>query len=119
MFVLLFVFVVCVYQCEAILFIFFFKQNTAYEMRISDWSSDVCSSDLDRIGKPHITIKNMAIFSIFSNLPLPATPSFKRPKDLVYASDEKPPGLTLFRSEERRVGKECVSTCRSRGSPYH
>src|SRR3546814_1518102 len=29
---------------------FFFKQKTAYEMRISDWSSDVCSSDLDRIG---------------------------------------------------------------------
>src|SRR3546814_1861033 len=28
------------------LFIFFFKQKTAYEMRISDWSSDVCSSDL-------------------------------------------------------------------------
>src|SRR3546814_4526842 len=31
-----------------VLFIFFFKQKTAYEMRISDWSSDVCSSDLDR-----------------------------------------------------------------------
>src|SRR3546814_6653822 len=32
-------------------FIFFFKQKTAYEMRISDWSSDVCSSDLiDRFG---------------------------------------------------------------------
>src|SRR3546814_8672987 len=30
----------------AIIFIFFFKQKTAYEMRISDWSSDVCSSDL-------------------------------------------------------------------------
>src|SRR3546814_7438744 len=30
------------------LFVFFFKQKTAYEMRISDWSSDVCSSDLDR-----------------------------------------------------------------------
>src|SRR3546814_6674239 len=30
-------------------FVFFFKQNTAYEMRISDWSSDVCSSDLLRI----------------------------------------------------------------------
>src|SRR3546814_9551444 len=29
-----------------VLFIFFFKQKTAYEMRISDWSSDVCSSDL-------------------------------------------------------------------------
>src|SRR3546814_3740209 len=29
---------------------FFFKQNTAYEMRISDWSSDVCSSDLEETG---------------------------------------------------------------------
>src|SRR3546814_4927536 len=29
---------------------FFFKQKTAYEMRISDWSSDVCSSDLDGVG---------------------------------------------------------------------
>src|SRR3546814_9701314 len=33
--------------CVCFLFIFFFKQKTAYEMRISDWSSDVCSSDLD------------------------------------------------------------------------
>src|SRR3546814_14086779 len=33
--------------------IFFFKQKTAYEMRISDWSSDVCSSDLDGTPKPH------------------------------------------------------------------
>src|SRR3546814_5417597 len=32
-----------------VLFFFFFKQKTAYEMRISDWSSDVCSSDLERI----------------------------------------------------------------------
>src|SRR3546814_8381051 len=31
-------------------FVFFFKQKTAYEMRISDWSSDVCSSDLARLG---------------------------------------------------------------------
>src|SRR3546814_1846281 len=31
-------------------FFFFFKQKTAYEMRISDWSSDVCSSDLERAG---------------------------------------------------------------------
>src|SRR3546814_1105700 len=33
------------------LLFFFFKQKTAYEMRISDWSSDVCSSDLDRLGR--------------------------------------------------------------------
>src|SRR3546814_4091506 len=32
------------------MFFFFFKQKTAYEMRISDWSSDVCSSDLIAIG---------------------------------------------------------------------
>src|SRR3546814_8299627 len=39
------------------MFVFFFKQKTAYEMRISDWSSDVCSSDLlsPRVdgGRPH------------------------------------------------------------------
>src|SRR3546814_8342548 len=33
-------------MCCCVFFIFFFKQKTAYEMRISDWSSDVCSSDL-------------------------------------------------------------------------
>src|SRR3546814_7906671 len=32
--------------CHCLFFVFFFKQKTAYEMRISDWSSDVCSSDL-------------------------------------------------------------------------
>src|SRR3546814_1159700 len=44
----MFVFSVCgVYDClRVICFLFFFKQKTAYEMRISDWSSDVCSSDL-------------------------------------------------------------------------
>src|SRR3546814_5694079 len=31
------------------MFLFFFKQKTAYELRISDWSSDVCSSDLDEL----------------------------------------------------------------------
>src|SRR3546814_2793947 len=35
----------CCYSCHCVSF-FFFKQKTAYEMRISDWSSDVCSSDL-------------------------------------------------------------------------
>src|SRR3546814_3199445 len=43
--VLCFIACVCVYMLS-IYFIFFFKQKTAYEMRISDWSSDVCSSDL-------------------------------------------------------------------------
>src|SRR3546814_7950765 len=36
----------CVLCCVFVFCVFFFKQKTAYEMRISDWSSDVCSSDL-------------------------------------------------------------------------
>src|SRR3546814_2832986 len=36
----------CFFLCVVVVFFFFFKQKTAYEMRISDWSSDVCSSDL-------------------------------------------------------------------------
>src|SRR3546814_8951540 len=40
------VFVVVLLQVVAVVSVFFFKQKTAYEMRISDWSSDVCSSDL-------------------------------------------------------------------------
>src|SRR3546814_10289244 len=43
-----------VFYCGRVcfLFFFFFKQKTAYEMRISDWSSDVCSSDLPRPARP-------------------------------------------------------------------
>src|SRR3546814_5143422 len=36
---------ICFFRCICV-YVFFFKQKTAYEMRISDWSSDVCSSDL-------------------------------------------------------------------------
>src|SRR3546814_7042746 len=39
-------YLVALYALSICLFFFFFKQKTAYEMRISDWSSDVCSSDL-------------------------------------------------------------------------
>src|SRR3546814_6570951 len=40
------------------MFFFFFKQKTAYEMRISDWSSDVCSSDLDDVGQHREVIED-------------------------------------------------------------
>src|SRR3546814_5050825 len=82
---------------------FFFKQKTAYEMRISDWSSDVCSSDLSIMTPILGDLPNVALID-----PLDY-PHFVR---LLGESD-------LVRSEERRVGKECVSTCRSRWSPYH
>src|SRR3546814_3440738 len=78
---------------------FFFKQKTAYEMRISDWSSDVCSSDLAAL-PARATEAPTAATAKATEAPTPKSPS--------------PP-----RSEERRVGKECVSTCRSRWSPYH
>src|SRR3546814_4320318 len=47
----------CVLDCEERANSFFFKQKTAYEMRISDWSSDVCSSDLKLDGGPHQMIR--------------------------------------------------------------
>src|SRR3546814_4257533 len=46
MFFLICVCICCLIVVFMLFFIFFFKQKTAYEMRISDWSSDVCSSDL-------------------------------------------------------------------------
>src|SRR3546814_9699440 len=55
-------FVVQMLVCGVLLYLFFFfKQKTAYEMRISDWSSDVCSSDLyDPFGAAHSSTSNSA-----------------------------------------------------------
>src|SRR3546814_12650669 len=96
-------------------------------MRISDWSSDVCSSDLrnPRNSKASIGIVNQEIlfdpfFTPYETLEIQAglygVPRAKRRSmELLRAVhlDDKP------RSEERRVGKEWVSTCRSRWSPEH
>src|SRR3546814_5465377 len=96
------------------LFVFFFKQKTAYEMRISDWSSDVCSSDLRAaLQRGARTFVNYCV-------------SCHSAEFMSYSRVAQDLGLTpeqvqanMVRSEERRVGKECVSTCRSRWSPYH
>src|SRR3546814_4173944 len=97
---------------------FFFKQKTAYEVRISDWSSDVCSSDLvvaDVDAEP-------AVGGVEHR---PAGVAGLEEELLVEAGDLRDVGLAVLaevaavRSEERRVGKESVSTCRSRWSPYH
>src|SRR3546814_6498122 len=99
------------------LFFFFFKQKTAYEMRISDWSSDVCSSDLSkrRTSMPLLRLTLMcpalvqsSISELKLNIPCPFS------DDHMWIDE-----YGRERSEERRVGKECVSTCRSRWSPYH
>src|SRR3546814_11630236 len=69
-------------------------------MRISDWSSDVCSSDLGAPRKPSGP---------------PARPPWRLPNPPA----PRAPASPAPRSEERRVGKECVSTCSSRWSPFH
>src|SRR3546814_10229116 len=95
--------------------VFFSKQKTAYEMRIGDWSSDVCSSDLrrekplvrkavkdgKRVVRERFGVDSDTCTGDHSCIRLSGCPS-----------------LTIKpnpdRSEERRVGKECVKTCRSR-----
>src|SRR3546814_9529200 len=118
---------------------FFCKQKTAYEMRISDWSSDVCSSDLNArlaIGAGVIEELHKHDIAVFRAGP----GTFERRFDgLAIGLDHVAnlPFLQAFhrfrndfgmrqqivadhcRSEERRVGKEGVSTFRSRWSPYH
>src|SRR3546814_8960703 len=97
--VLVFLFDYCnklVFVYGIVFLFFFFKQKTAYEMRISDWSSDVCSSDLRLFPVGNRSAISAVDIAVHDAL-----------------------GQSLGRSEERRVGKECVSTCRSRWSPYH
>src|SRR3546814_14622817 len=91
-------------------------------MRISDWSSDVCASDLRRHPSRQTAwdVRGAGIL----NLPVGAASaaSFLRCPSRLKSSRLKPllqePG-TAASSDERRVGKECVSTCRSRWSPYN
>src|SRR3546814_19259027 len=105
------------------MFFCFFKQRTAYEMRISDWSSDVCSSDLGRVGDSLVVRRGTLGVSgrLGRSLGL----------DGLLVGDELARlggglgevgdllGLGGGSSEERRGGKESVSKCRSRLSPDH
>src|SRR3546814_8081974 len=107
------------FQCAYAYFFFFFvKQKTAYEMRISDWSSDVCSSDLRAAADFACPIRCLGAGRIgLAEQRLVAERRLRegdRRQRLVGGIMCK-----QMRSEERRVGKECVSTCRSRWSPYH
>src|SRR3546814_10972238 len=101
-------------------------------MRISDWSSDVCSSDLALLGRCD---DRLHLGSELLEVILPSTT-----QQGLRCDDQSSTAATLAtcgeqldlhaglasarigtvqRSEERRVGKECVSTCRSRWPPYH
>src|SRR3546814_13228708 len=97
-------------------------------MRISDWSSDVCSSDLKAVG---IATANMKIWAAVISAMLTSIIGTFHITYLTFVDPASAFSLELsiqiamfaliggLRSEERRVGKECVSTCRSRWSPYH
>src|SRR3546814_10209440 len=105
--------------CCSMCLIFFFKQKTAYEMRISDWSSDVCSSDLRACGGCSNAILRIRRLSRFGNGSTPMCPLRSGRRHGCECEDRKRDGDGGgARSEERRVGNECVSTCRSRWSPY-
>src|SRR3546814_18300405 len=111
-------------------------------MRISDWSSDVCSSDLPAERQLHglaadgpdlpalNTDRRRPTWSLGFRPLLPregpilliawaCNRSGKLATISRWGCLPSSPASSLPRSEERRVGKECVSTCRSRWSPYH
>src|SRR3546814_2858746 len=108
-----------------------FKQKTAYEMRTSDWSSDVCSSDLLIIlreltggiyfgergrkdgGDTAFDTCTYTREEVRRLAKLGFEMAMSRRKKLCCVDK-----ANVLRSEERRVGKKCVSTCRSRWSPY-
>src|SRR3546814_18541894 len=117
-------------------------------MRISDWSSDVCSADL-RFGTGHLRFHDACLLLELASFdhssgcepaallrPDGKAAGSNQPSPMPSAGSGAAPARTLSsmrwttsasmffqywkaRSEERRVGKECVSTCRSRWSPYN
>src|SRR3546814_2977430 len=131
------------YECVMFgYFFFFFTRKTAYEVRISDWSSDVCSSDLIfdcgrediRAARDDQVLESVADEqkAIIVHMPDiarldPAIDDCLRGEFGIVPIAEHDPvmphddfaGHTARRSEERRVGNECGRTCRSRCAPYH
>src|SRR3546814_16682692 len=93
-------------------------------MRISDWSSDVCSSDL---GVEERGSRADGVLEVLGEAAVAIDPGEGSLDDPAAWMDDEPGLIGEFaddldddrRSAERRVGKECVSTCRSRWTPYH
>src|SRR3546814_16374354 len=130
---------------------FFFKQKSAYDLRISDWSSDVCSSDLPltaAIVRPTLLIDSARLLAVTMISPAPrlslcgasaaadwaagcsagaslwANAGEQKQRSATPDASKLMPcrfvmlyGLTIIRSEERRVVYACVMTCRSLRTP--
>src|SRR3546814_11643299 len=117
----------CTYPCPSCVLtqLLLFKQKTGYELRFSDWSSDVCSSDL--IGRQRLHVCRGKLRgdanhhrTCAAGIVLAETRQCLADV-LVRLSGQQRPGLhsLRMRSDERRVGKECVSPCSYRWSPCH
>src|SRR3546814_14870538 len=99
-------------------------------MRISDWSSDVCSSDLFGLSPPDraaqasptrdwpTNTRNTGAFSL-SRLSFGTSRTFALIVSVWMEPAQTPSLAGVNRSEERRVGKECVSKCRYRWLAYN
>src|SRR3546814_7666291 len=108
---------------------FFFKQKTAYEMRISDWSSDVCSSDLhSKAWLYGLRSRGCAGMALLRYQQAGGDGSLRqrggghvpdRLAHLAAIGQQGHCGRLPVRSEERRGGKVVGSTWRSRWSPSH
>src|SRR3546814_17550677 len=134
-----------------VVFFFFYKQKTAYEMRMSDWSSDVCSSDLlltddgglqARIADPRFKLPKTYLVQVEGDVAEAGLASLRRgvrlkdgptrpaeaerldicshwpalwPRDPPVRFRKTVP--YRWRSEARRVGNECVRTCKIRWAP--
>src|SRR3546814_20149116 len=104
-------------------------------MRISDWSSDVCSSDLVRTASAASSFEACQTPSPSCGMAWPSLSFMEAWEDMACSTDHTDGALTIGRiwpveqgqrpghlrrrSEERRVGNECVSPCKYRGSPDH
>src|SRR3546814_7205390 len=101
----------------------FFKHKTAYEMRISDWSSDVCSSDLMAVpslygyeGYMVTFLRNVAEAEgyevVLDEYRSSSKPNVYHRNVYITKGEAKSP-------EARRAGQECVRKCRQRSAPQH
>src|SRR3546814_15120872 len=120
---------------------FFFKQKTAYEMRISDWSSDVCSSDLAKRAASlrasartvlHAKARRRPLYPAPNRSPAKAgvqgrnhharrrliSAAARRRADDARVVPSAEPATNHVSSEESRLGKECLLTCSYRSQPH-